>query len=164
MRYGCSSDAVRMRCSEVVRMCEASSRAYQKHVRAFMRTLAKSGELWRSHNTVSTRISLTFTRVPAKISLTFTRVPVKVPSACGWSSEFAQMWFGRASLAGPISRDITIHHTIAVTPHITLYFLREVSAPQNGAIAPPLVLSLTQAHLCDTPFCNISRDNCAIPH
>ena len=28
----------------------------------------------------------------------------------------------------------------------------------------PLVLSFTQAHLCDTPFCNISRDNCAIPH
>ena len=29
---------------------------------------------------------------------------------------------------------------------------------------PPLVLSFTQAHLCDTPFCNVSRDNCAIPH
>ena len=27
---------------------------------------------------------------------------------------------------------------------------------------PPLVLSFTQAHLCDTPFCNVSRDNCAI--
>ena len=29
---------------------------------------------------------------------------------------------------------------------------------------PPLVLNLTQTHLCDTPFCNVSRDNCAIPH
>ena len=29
---------------------------------------------------------------------------------------------------------------------------------------PPWVLSFTQAHLCDTPFCNISRDICAIPH
>ena len=29
---------------------------------------------------------------------------------------------------------------------------------------PPLVLSFTKAHLCDTPFCNISRDNSAIPH
>ena len=29
---------------------------------------------------------------------------------------------------------------------------------------PPLVLSFAQAHLCDNPFCNISRDNCAIPH
>ena len=28
---------------------------------------------------------------------------------------------------------------------------------------PPLVLSFTQAHLCDTPWCNVSRDNCAIP-
>ena len=29
---------------------------------------------------------------------------------------------------------------------------------------PALVLSFSQAHLCDTPFCNLSRDNCAIPH
>ena len=28
---------------------------------------------------------------------------------------------------------------------------------------PPLLLSFTQAHLCDTPFCNVSSDNCAIP-
>ena len=28
----------------------------------------------------------------------------------------------------------------------------------------PLVLSFTQAHLCDTPFCNIPRDRCAILH
>ena len=27
----------------------------------------------------------------------------------------------------------------------------------------PLALSFTQARLCDTPFCNILRDNCAIP-
>ena len=26
------------------------------------------------------------------------------------------------------------------------------------------MLSFTQAELCDTPFCKISRDNCAIPH
>ena len=26
------------------------------------------------------------------------------------------------------------------------------------------MLSFTQTHLCDTPFCNISRDTCAIPH
>ena len=29
---------------------------------------------------------------------------------------------------------------------------------------PLLVLSFTQARLCDTPFCNVLRDNCAIPH
>ena len=28
---------------------------------------------------------------------------------------------------------------------------------------PPLILSFRQAHLCDNPFCNVSRDNCAIP-
>ena len=26
------------------------------------------------------------------------------------------------------------------------------------------MLSFTQAHVCGTPFCNISRDSCAIPH
>ena len=29
---------------------------------------------------------------------------------------------------------------------------------------PPIILSFAQAHLCDTPFCNVSRDNCAIRH
>ena len=29
---------------------------------------------------------------------------------------------------------------------------------------PPLVLGLTKARLCDTPFCYVSRDNCAIAH
>ena len=28
---------------------------------------------------------------------------------------------------------------------------------------PWCFLRFTQAHRCDTPFCNISRDNCAIP-
>ena len=31
---------------------------------------------------------------------------------------------------------------------------------ENGA----MTLSLTQAHLCDTPSCNVSHDDCAIPH
>ena len=29
---------------------------------------------------------------------------------------------------------------------------------------PPLVLTVTQTHLCDTPFWNISRNSCATPH
>ena len=53
--------------------------------------------------------------------------------------------------------------TIAAIPHIARYIFRELALPQNGAIHP-LVLSSTQAHLCDTPFCNISRNNCAIQH
>ena len=28
---------------------------------------------------------------------------------------------------------------------------------------PALLLSFAQTHLCNTPFCNISRDSCAIP-
>ena len=52
------------------------------------------------------------------------------------------------SLQYPISRDT---------------FSGRLALPQNGAI-PPLLLSFTQAHQCDTQFCNISRDNCAIPH
>ena len=38
------------------------------------------------------------------------------------------------------------------------------STPPKWCDAPPLVLSFTQGHLCDTPFCNVSRDNCAISH
>ena len=68
------------------------------------------------------------------------------------------------SLSGPISRDTA--DTIAAIPHIARYFLREVSTPPKMVRYPPFdnVLSFTQAHLCGTPFCNISRDNCAIPH
>ena len=65
------------------------------------------------------------------------------------------------SLSVPISRDIAI---LALRyPILRDTFEGTLALPQNGAI-PPLVLSFTQAHLCDTPFCNISRDNCAIPH
>ena len=53
---------------------------------------------------------------------------------------------------------------IAAMPHIARYFSRRSAAPQNGAIPPPLVLSFTQAHLRDTTFCNMSRDNCAMPY
>ena len=52
------------------------------------------------------------------------------------------------ALSGPISRD---------TPYCTVPSSGRLTAPQNGAI-PLLVLSLTQAHLCDTPCCNMSRD------
>ena len=54
--------------------------------------------------------------------------------------------------------------TIAAIPHIARYFLREASTPPKWCDTPPLALSFTQTHLCDTPFCNVSRDNCAIPH
>ena len=51
---------------------------------------------------------------------------------------------------------------IAAIPLIARYFVREVNSSRNGAM-PPLVLSFTQAHRCNTQFCNISRDNCALP-
>ena len=44
------------------------TRVHQNHVRAFKRTFAKPGALWRTHNAILTRTSLTFTRVPAKVS------------------------------------------------------------------------------------------------
>ena len=57
-----------------------------------------------------------------------------------------------------------LRYPIAAIPHIARdTFSGRLATPQNGAI-PPLVLSFTQAHLCDTRFCNISRDNCAILH
>ena len=48
------------------------------------------------------------------------------------------------------------------TPYGAILFKR-IYSPQMVRY-PPLVLNFTQAHLCDTPFCNVSRDNCAIPH
>ena len=64
-------------------------------------------------------------------------------------------------MADPIARYCD---PIAAIPHIARYVLREVSTPPKSVRYPLFVLSFTQAHLCDTPFCNVSRDNCAIPH
>ena len=65
-------------------------------------------------------------------------------------------------LGGPISRDTAILSLRYPISRDT--FSRMLAAPPNTVRYPPLVLSFTQAHLCDTPFCNVSRDNCAIPH
>ena len=51
------------------------------------------------------------------------------------------------SLRYPISRDTS---------------LREVSTPPKWC-DPPLLMSFTQAHLCDTPCCNVWRDICVMP-
>ena len=57
-------------------------------------------------------------------------------------------------LAGPRSLENIYCNSIAAIPHIARYILG----------IPPFVFSFAQALLCDTPFCNASRDNCAIPH
>ena len=62
--------------------------------------------------------------------------------------------------AGPISRDIAILSLRYPISRDTPF--REVSNPPKWCDTPPLVLSFTQTHLCDTPFCYVSRDNCAI--
>ena len=41
---------------------------YTGSMRAFMRSMAKFGELWRTHNVIFRISSLTFTRVPAKVA------------------------------------------------------------------------------------------------
>ena len=65
-------------------------------------------------------------------------------------------------LSGPISRDIAILSLRYLISCDT--FSGRLALPPNGAIPHPLVLRFKQAQLCDTPFCNISRDNYAIPH
>ena len=50
------------------------------------------------------------------------------------------------------------------TPYRAILFKRGQHTPTMVRYPPPLVLNFTQTHLCDTPFCNVSRDNCAIPH
>ena len=49
------------------------------------------------------------------------------------------------------------------TPYRAILFKGGQHSPQMVRY-PSLALSFTQAHLCDAPFCNVSRDNCAIPH
>ena len=49
-------------------------------------------------------------------------------------------------------------------PHTARCFLRDVTSSPKWCDTPPLALSFTLAHLCDTPFCNVSRDSCAMPH
>ena len=49
------------------------------------------------------------------------------------------------------------------TPYRAILFQGGLHSPKMVRY-PPWALSFTQAHLCDTPFCNVSRDNCAIPH
>ena len=44
------------------------------------------------------------------------------------------------------------------TPYRAILFQGGSQLPKMVRYAP-LVVRLTQAHLCDTPFCNISRDN-----
>ena len=64
-------------------------------------------------------------------------------------------------LSGPILRDtaiLSLRYPISRDS-----FSGRVALPKTVRY-PPLVLSFTQAHLCNTPFCNISRDSCAIPH
>ena len=79
----------------------------------------------------------------------------------GTSAKTALLKTALFSLSGPISRDIAILSLRC--PILRDTFSGRLAAPQNGAISPSVV-SFTRAHLRGTPFCNISRDNCAIPH
>ena len=49
------------------------------------------------------------------------------------------------------------------TPYCAMLFKGDQHSPKMVRY-PPLVLRLTQTHLCNTPSCDISRDKCAIPH
>ena len=63
------------------------------------------------------------------------------------------------SLSGPMLRDAAM--LLLRYPILRDTFIGRLACSQNGAILK-LVLSFTQAHLCDTPFYNVSRDNVAI--
>ena len=76
-----------------------------------------------------------------------------------FATERVQSLYG---LGGPISRDTAI--LSLRYPFSRDTFSGRLAASHNGAIPPPLVLSSTEAHLCDTPLCSVSRENCAIPH
>ena len=72
-----------------VQRCTRSMRAPSREL---WRSLAKLGVLWRMHNAIFTRTSVTFTRVPAKAS-TFTRV---LTVGFGQNGFFADLYFWAA--------------------------------------------------------------------
>ena len=51
-------------------------------------------------------------------------------------------------------------------PYRAILFQEGWQLPEMVRCSPdaPPAPGFTQAHLCDTPFCNISCDSCAIPH
>ena len=49
------------------------------------------------------------------------------------------------------------------TPYRAILFKGGGHSPKSVRY-PPSLLSFTQAHQCDTPFCNVSRDNVWYPH
>ena len=78
---------------------QAGSMVHQKHARAFMRTLGKPGEVWRSLANPQHLIHENLPDIHQSAGEgppTFTRVLAKVPSVCGWPSECAQ--FDKASV------------------------------------------------------------------
>ena len=62
-------------------------------------------------------------------------------------------------LSVPISRDIAI---LSLWYPVLRDYLKGGQQSPKIVGYPPLALSFTQAHLYDTPFCNISRDKSAI--
>ena len=59
-------------------------------------------------------------------------------------------------------------HMHLVVPHRAILRYYRCDTPYRAILCQGLSIpqndDFTQAHLCDTAFCNISRDNCAIPH
>ena len=102
--------------------------------------------LWAVQRFARCNASKTCIRLVFALLSYFRRLPLKSPRVM--APDLVAPY--RAILRYPISRDT---------------LLGGLSLPQNGAIPPPppLILSFTQAHLCDAPLCNISGDNCAIP-
>ena len=91
----------------------------------------------------------------------------RVPCFCGAIAQFLCDCTATFSvcvscgLSGPILCDIAI---LSLRYPISRDTFKGRLALPKMVRYPPLVLSFTQAHRCDTPFCNLSRDNCAIPH
>ena len=84
------------------------------------------------------------------------------PTIFGNSSVVYLHPFGDSKLSGPLIARYC--DTIAAIPHIARSHFEGGSHSPKMVRCPPLVLSFTQAHLYDAPFCNTSRHNCAIPH
>ena len=85
----------------------------------------------------------------------FWRAPDYSSNLCPPKIWYVTFWGLFWALSGPISRETAI---LSLRYPILRYtFSGRLALPHNGAI-PPLILSFTHAHLCDTPILqNIAR-------
>ena len=117
-------------------------------------------DLFRAQNfTSDSRVTCQVISRPQKVTLSHFRA-LKGPFVQGGKGQYKAS-FGDGQLSGPISRDVAI--LSLWYPNTARCFSREAKHSPELVQYPPWYL-VSHRHICHIPFCDVSRDNCAIPH